>query len=466
MNLQPDTIAAPATAPGQGGIGIIRISGPDTASILRTVFQPRTAAPLRPWTLHRGYAVDGAGLRLDDVLAVLMPGPRSFTGEDVAELHCHGSPALLGLILESVLHAGARLAERGEFSRRAFMNGRMDLSQAEAVAELIAAPGPEAARWASARLEGLLGSRIRALREQVDALRASICLAVDFPDDEVESDLTPEGFQRAAAALSNGLSTLIQAYDRTRPWREGLSVALAGPVNAGKSSLLNAVLGRERALVSDTPGTTRDYLEEQVRFGGMPVRLLDTAGLRLLDEGDTGQACLEARGMELGRKMAGQADVVIVLIDGTQPDQALTAALLADFTPERVVLAWNKSDCRPPDPWFEEPPFTAAQRVVIAAKTGAGLDALFAAVAEAARRGHSTAEPETDLLVPNLRQTEALRRARLELETLRDDVAAMVPWDLCAVRLDAVAAALEEVTGQATPDDILNSIFASFCIGK
>jgi tRNA modification GTPase TrmE len=465
LNTQSDTIAAPATASGRGGIGIIRISGPDAASVLRAVFQPRTATPMRPWTLHRGYAVDAAGLRLDDVLAVLMPGPRSFTGEDVVEVHCHGSPALLGLILESVLHAGARLAERGEFSRRAFMNGRMDLSQAEAVAELIAAPGPEAARWASARLEGLLASRIRTLREQVDALRASVCLAVDFPDDEVESDLSPQGFQHVAAILAEGLDDLITAYDRTRPWREGLSVALAGPVNAGKSSLLNAVLGRERALVSDAPGTTRDYLEEQVRFGGLPVRLLDTAGLRLLAEDDGPQERLEARGMELGKRMAGQADVVIVLVDGVQPDKALTESLLADFGPERVVLAWNKRDCRMPDPWFTEPPFTRARRVAIAAKTGLGLEELFAAVADAVHAG-GTAEPETDLLVPNLRQTEALRQARSELEALCDDVAAMVPWDLCAVRLDALAGALEEVTGTSTPDDILNSIFASFCIGK
>ncbi len=458
------TIVAPATPAGQGGIGIVRVSGPQSLDLLRRVFQPLSPrfAGFRPWTLHRGRVLDPEGSVLDNALAVFMPGPRTFTGEDVAELHCHGSPALLGLVLESLLAAGGRLAERGEFSRRAVLNGRMDLAQAEAVAELIAAPGQEAARWAVARLEGHLGECIGRLRAQVDRLRSHLCLAVDFPDDEVDARLTATAFEQASRELLDALDRLIAAFERTRQWREGITVALAGPVNAGKSSLLNTLLGRERALVSDIPGTTRDYLEETLNLDGLPVRLVDTAGLRDLPDA----SLLEARGMEMGRRMTRQADVVLLLIDGLCPDKELTAGTLSELGPERTVLVWNKADCAPPAPWMGEMPFSlAAATVAIAAKGGKNIQELARAVRRVAQSG-APAEPEADMLVPNLRQTEALRRARARLEELRADVAARLPWDLCSVGLEDVAAALEEVTGQATPDEVLNSIFATFCIGK
>ena len=458
------TIAAPATPPGQGGIGIIRISGPHTMDLLLRVFRSSLAGftGFRPWMLHRGFVLDADGKHLDDALAVFMPGPNTFTGEDVAELHCHGSPALLGLVIESLLSAGAHLADRGEFSRRAMLNGRMDLSQAEAVAELIAAPGREAARWASARLEGQLGESIKHLRERVDHLRTQCCLAVDFPDDEIDADLTVESFIESSTSLKESLDTLITAYERTRQWREGVTVALAGPVNVGKSSLLNALLGRERALVSDIPGTTRDYLEENLNLDGLPVRMVDTAGMR-----DPAKAShLEAQGIERGRRITEQADIVLLLIDGISPDRDLTAELLSEMGPERTVLVWNKLDSAPPEPWFNEAPFTAAAAsVAIAAKGARNLQNLARAVRRVAWNEEHT-EPEVDMLVPNLRQTEALRKARARLDELCDDVRNQVPWDLCTVRLEGVAAALQEVTGQATPDDVLNSIFDTFCIGK
>lgn len=458
-----DTIAAPATAPGQGGVGIIRLSGPQALPILERVFRPVAGgfSGFRAWTLHRGHVLAASGERLDDALAVFMPGPRSFTGEDVAELHCHGSPALLGLVLETLCLAGARLAERGEFTRRAFVNGRMDLTQAEAVAELIAAPGPEAARWAAARLDGRLGAHIRTLREQVDDLRALVCLGVDFPDDEIDADLTPTRFLAAAASIRAAVATLIAAYDRTRQWREGVTLALAGPVNAGKSSLLNLLLGRERALVSSMPGTTRDYLEENVRLGGMPVRIVDTAGLR-----DTTADTVEADGMRLGRRVIEQADIIGLLVNGAEPDAALTARLLAEFDPRRVLVVWNKTDLALPAAWFAAPPFDTVRRVALCAHTGQGLEEFEQALRELTLSGSGRYEPEAEALIPNLRQTEALRRAVGELDLLADDVSAGVPWDLCAVRLDGVAAALADVTGLAAPDEVLNRIFANFCIGK
>jgi tRNA modification GTPase len=476
LRLPSDTIAAPATAAGRGGIGVIRLSGPDARTLLERVFAPLSPhfAGFRPWTLHRGRILDLSGMALDEGLAVFMPGPRSFTGEDVAELHCHGSPAVLSMVLENLCAAGARLAGRGEFTRRAFLHGRMDRTQAEAVAELIAAPGPEAARFAGARLEGHFGRRIRDLRAAVDRLRAVVCLAVDFPDDEVDADLTPQGFLDASGGILAAIRELIAAYERARPWREGLILALAGPVNAGKSSLLNLLLGRERALVSPVPGTTRDYLDESIRFAGMPVRLVDTAGFRAGDAAlrppETADN-LEAEGFRLGRRVLDQADVIALLVDGARPDPELSAVLLDELGRERVILVWNKLDVSPPAAWLEAPPFARLPRAALSARYGQGLEALEKAVRDCARArsaapGMTELAEVTDDLVPNLRQTEALRLAAAELDALRADVGNAVPWDVCAVRLDGVAAALKDVAGVSTPDEVLDRIFASFCIGK
>lgn len=268
-----DTIAAIATAPGAGGIGIVRVSGPGALPILEKLFAPAGKGDYKPWTLRRGRVQDTEGNTLDDSLAVFMPGPKTFTGEDVAELQCHGGPVLLAAVLEACLRAGARLAERGEFTRRAFLNGRMDLTQAEAVAEMIAAPSKEGTRLAAAKLDGVLGQRIGDLRERVEHLRAQICLAVDFPEEEVEC-LPQEGFLSAIADVKAAVASLLAGFERTRCWREGVTVALAGPVNAGKSSLMNALLGRQRAVVTEYPGTTRDFLEEPIQLAGLPLSLI------------------------------------------------------------------------------------------------------------------------------------------------------------------------------------------------
>jgi tRNA modification GTPase len=382
----------------------------------------------------------------------------------------------------------------------------MDLTQAEAVAELINAPGPEAARFASARLEGHFGRRIRDLREAVDRLRAEVCLAVDFPDDEVDADLTPQGFLALSDGILAAIRELIAAYERSRPRREGLVLALAGPVNAGKSSLLNLLLGRERARVSPVPGTTRDYLEESIRFAGFPVRVVDPAGLfpdgglrppsppeaapgkarmrppraggsETSDPLEAEGGCqpeagnsrqLEAEGFRLGRRVMDRADMIVLLVDGGRPDPELSASLVAELGPDRVILVWNKLDLSPPAAWTDAPPFARLPRAALSARSGQGLETLEKAVRDLAPARNAAPEgTETaDVLVPNLRQTEALRLAAAELEALRVDVEAAVPWDVCAVRLDGVAAALEDVTGISTPDEVLDRIFASFCIGK
>lgn len=464
-----DTIAAVATAPSAGGVGIVRVSGPVARAVLGRVFRPLASGfqDYEPWKLTRGRVVDAVGTALDDALAVFMPGPRTFTGEDVAELHCHGGVALLTAVLEEVFRAGARQAERGEFTRRAFLNGRMDLSQAEAVAELIAAPSRQGAQLAMGKLDGLLGSRVRELREILENLRARLCLAVDFPDDEVIPFDVPDFVQRVNAVCA-AVVLLLAGVERARCWREGVDVALSGPVNAGKSSLMNALLGRGRAIVTPLPGTTRDFLEEPVNLAGLPARLVDTAGLRPapaqnLDMDDRPDA-VESEGIRLGQERVAGADVVLLLVDGCNGE-----VLWADhLVPERTILVWNKADVALPDPqihvhWFAQ---ACARRVVMSARTGQGLEELAVAAREVVLAGLDAAEPAPDELAPNARQARSLLAAKEALQALAVDVSNGLPYELCAVRLEEAAGAMGDVVGQDSPDDVLNRIFDTFCIGK
>lgn len=463
------TIAAIATAPGAGGIGIVRLSGPRAKEILARLFLPLSAdfVNFRPWQLHHGRVLDCHGEALDDVLAVFMPGPRTFTGEDVAEIHCHGGVFMVQAVLESALRLGARQARRGEFSRRAFCNGRMDLSQAEAVAELVAAPSREAVRFGLSRLEGLLGRRVRALRAELDGLRAQMCLAVDFPEEEVES-LPPSAFAQRILHVIHALDELLRAQRRARVMQQGAEVVLAGAVNAGKSSLMNALLGRQRALVTDVPGTTRDFIEEYCDLDGLPIRLVDTAGLR-----ETAES-VEHLGIALSREKLAHADAILLVVDGGAlgeegaraahcPEPA-AAEVLETAGDIPVLLVWNKADLCDPELF---PPRWAGQRPALrlCARSGKGLDELTAQLRACILSGAAETPPE-DGLAPNARQALALERARRELEGLHEDILAGTPYDCCAVRLDAATAFLDEVTGSNSTEEVLNSIFEQFCIGK
>ena len=475
-----DTIAAIATPLGVGGIGIVRVSGPRAKELLARIFLPLSPhfANFRPWTLHRGRVLDMTGQAVDDVLAVFMPGPRTFTGEDVAEIQCHGGQAIVRTVLETLLDLGARLADRGEFSRRALLNGRMDLTQAEAVAEMIAAPTREALRLSAAKLDGLLGQRIGELRQRLEHLRMQLCVAVDFPEEEVEC-LAPQDFVAVVHSVGEAVQHLLLGYARCRCWQEGASVVLAGAVNAGKSSLMNALLGRNRALVTDIPGTTRDFLEEFLDLRGLPVRLTDTAGLR-----ETGDA-VEALGVERSRERMDGADVILLVLDGSRGQHAapeLAEALgprLADLVraatdqdtvpeklsvpPPQMLLVWNKVDvhAKPvlPHEW------AALPCVSVSARGGEGLEGLAEAVREAVLR-QSGGEPRSGDLVPNMRQAHILRQAAEELRSLAADIGAALPYDVCAVRLDSAATLLGEITGLDSTDEVLDRIFSTFCIGK
>lgn len=464
-----DTIAAVATPQGVGAIGIVRLSGPQAKDVLSRIFVPLSPSfdTFRPWYLHRGRVLDRNGDPLDDVLAVFMPAPRTFTGEDCAEIHCHGGPVVVQAVLESTLCHGARQAARGEFSRRAFCNGRMDLSQAEAVADLIAAPSREALRYGLRRLDGLLGKRTRELRETLESLRMRVCAVVDFPEEETE-ELPREDFCAQVEDVCAAVRRLLAGSRRARVMQQGAQVVLAGAVNAGKSSLMNALLGRNRALVTDVPGTTRDFLEEPCDLDGVPVRLTDTAGLR------SGVDAVERLGMERSRSKLSEADAVLLVLDGERlgtagaeadacPDAA-AAEILATVGTTPVLAVWNKCDTGMPQifppRWLGTRPCCA-----VSALTGAHVDALARALRSLLLANASAAVPE-DGLAPNARQSMILETALRELEALQQDVRHGQPYDCCAVRLDMAATQLGDVTGLSSPAEVLNAIFDTFCIGK
>ena len=457
MTTHTDTIVAIATPPGQGAIGIVRLSGPGSRGIGLDLFRSvnETFSDFGPYRLHFGRLRDAAGGFIDEVLAAWMPGPRSFTGEDVLEFHCHGGGAILRRVVEECLARGARLAEPGEFSKRAFLNGRMDLTQAEAIMELVAAPTGVAVGLAGTKLEGLLARRIGELRASLEALRVQLCVAVDFPDDEVEC-LAPEELARVAEETRQAMAALADNYDRGRCWREGALVVLAGQVNAGKSSLMNAILGVSRAIVTDIPGTTRDYLEESVQLDGLPVRLVDTAGLReSLDS-------VEMLGIERSRELMSRADLVLLVIDAELGPGAEDLDLAGQVG--NLVVVANKMDLVAGTPeWFSQAPWRDREICPLSAKHGQGLGELLATVRG---RAAGTAAPEPGALVPNLRQHTALVRAGEELDRLMEDLAAGQPYDILSVRLDTACAILGEITGEITSEEVLNAVFEGFCIGK
>lgn len=452
------TIAAIATPAGRGGIGIVRLSGPGAKSLLARIFlahSPRFVN-FRPWTLHHGVVLDANDEQLDDVLAVYMPGPGTYTGEDVAEIHCHGGEFLVGAVLESLLRLGARLAEPGEFTRRAYLNGRMDLSQAEAVAELIAAPSREALKHGLARYEGQLAEQVRSLKEETDALRALAHAGIDFPEEEV--DLGGAVGSRLAS-LQASIARLLQGAGRARLMHEGARIALAGRTNAGKSSLLNALGGRERALVTDIPGTTRDFIEERLDLDGLPACVIDTAGLR---EGQFDP--VEALGMEKSREIIEQADLVALVIDSSLPGEAEeSAALLEKFTGKRWLLVWNKIDLVGQG-WSAPAWASSYPSCQVSALAAKNIDALARQMRDLLLNDSGT--PRETCCAPNRRQALALQSALAELEHLAADLEAGVPADCCLSRLDAASAALEEIVPLAADDELLDKIFSQFCVGK
>jgi tRNA modification GTPase len=452
-----DTIAAIATPPGVAAIAIVRISGPDARRIAAACFEPLRGGPLRDAHARRGWVRDPATLaRVDDALALLFAAPHSYTGEDVVELHVHGGAGVVAAVLAQIVAAGARLAAPGEFTRRAFVNGKLDLAQAEAVADLIDAQSRQAAAAAAARLEGSLGRALREMREALTARVVEIEAHVDYPDEVPEPDCM--ALAASVRGQAERVDALLEGSGAARALRDGLDCVIAGPPNAGKSSLLNALLDAERAIVSDIPGTTRDIVEDRVAVDGVVLRLRDTAGLRAAADR------IEAEGVARARHAIDAAELVILVLDGSQPlGPEAREALAASAGRPRIVLR-NKLDRGDAgaDGVAQEP--DRSLRIDGSVRWPQTIDATRAAIARLGWGGSAIAANAA--LVANARQIEALVRAREALAHAQATLDAGAPVDLLAGDLRAAIAAYGEVTGETVTEDVLDGIFARFCVGK
>jgi tRNA modification GTPase len=445
-----DTIGALATPPGRGGIGIVRLSGPATRAIAKGLLgrcPPARMARLQPFR-----AADGE--TLDVGLALFFPAPHSFTGEDVLELHGHGGPVVLDRLLARTLELGARLARPGEFSQRAFLNGKLDLAQAEAIADLIASGSEAAARSALRSLQGAFSARIAALVERLTALRTYVEAAIDFPDEEI--DFLADGqVAHGLDALAGELAAVTAAAARGRLLHDGLTVVIAGPPNAGKSSLLNRFAGQESAIVTDLPGTTRDLLREYVQLDGLPLHLIDTAGLRASDDR------VEQEGVRRAREALAGADRALLVLDDSVRDPPAETALRATL-PEGlpVTVVRNKIDLsgRAAGPGVGPD----GPEIALSLVTGDGFDALREHLMEVS--GYSGSE-EGDFMARR-RHLDALARAGQALAAAGEQLAGHAGGELVAEELRLAQQALGEITGAVTSDDLLGRIFAEFCIGK
>lgn len=458
MNGLDDTIAAIATPPGEGGIGIVRLSGSDAVTIADRLFlSPRAKrlAEAPSHTVLHGFARDPfTGARLDEVLVTVMRGPKTYTREDVVEINCHGGLLPLTAVLKALLRGGARLAEPGEFTRRAFLNGRIDLAQAEAVLDVIRAKTAEAERLALQQLEGRLSERITALRERVVDLCTLVEAHIDFPEEEIEP-VSRQELLAAMAEVAGGLAKLARSYDEGKFFREGIAAALVGKPNVGKSSLLNALLEKDRAIVTELPGTTRDVIEDCLSINGLPLRIMDTAGIR-----ETSHRA-EKEGVKRSLKALEGADLVIVVLDGSRSLDDEDREVLSHTAHKKALAALNKCDLPPSASSLPD----GLSSVKVSALTGEGIEELKQRLYGLCIAPGSAPDRE-EVLVTTLRHKEALDQALRSLAEARTALGAGAPLEVIALSLREALHHLGSIVGAVAAEDILNRIFSEFCIGK
>lgn len=462
-SLREDTIAAISTSLGPSGIGIVRLSGPDAFAIVRRIFQAADGAPLSPKYYRRlryGWIVEDDA-RIDEVLVSCMPAPHTYTAEDVAEINTHGGAVSAKRVLSCVLRSGARLAQPGEFTRRAFLNGRIDLTQAEAVMDIIDAKTEQAQAQAVNQLSGELSTEINALKENMLHLLSHVEYAINFMED-AEEDLPIQPMQEETAAIIQKMDALLKDADNGRLIRDGIATVIAGRPNVGKSSLLNALLRQDRAIVTDIPGTTRDAIEENYILDGVCLRLIDTAGIR-----DTEDA-VESIGVSISRNHLAQADIVLAMLDGTRDFSDEEESLLQEMTDKPTIILLNKQDLplsesmqnarirwqgkNPEIPWIS-----------LSAKEKTGLDALKNAILE--RIFHGTM-PKQPALLSNMRHIDQLTKAKAALEEAHRALSCGVVLDALEVDLRESYNCLADITGERAGEDVLDRIFHDFCVGK
>lgn len=460
MSVPEDSIVALSTPPGRGGIGVIRVSGPDALSILRRMTSPELVDPEPNYLTLRDVIDPFSRETLDHALVCYFKAPHSFTGEDVVEFHCHGSPVLLRRVIDCVLRLDARLANPGEFSLRAVMHGRLQLSEAEAIRDLIDAQTDSAAQQATRQLAGEISHRLQPAKEQLLNIIVRLESSLEFVEDDLPK-LERQETERALASLRADLRTLANTFARGQLLREGLTVALVGRPNAGKSSLFNRLLGHERAIVTPIPGTTRDTISEPIGLDGIPVTLVDTAGIRVTTEQ------IESIGVDRTRRAAADADLLVVVIDGSERTNEEDEAVLEQAATKTHVIALNKSDL----PTFSSGVIQERHRtngsptptVSVSAATQEGLPDLRAAILKPFVNGNGAAE---GLMITNARHHDLLVRAINSIASSEELIRNDASEEIVLIGLHNALRSLGEITGETTTEDMLGQIFSTFCIGK
>lgn len=458
---RPETIAAISTPPGAGGIGIIRMSGAKAFPILKRLFvSADKECPFTSHTLYYGHIKDPLnGAVVDEVLAVLMKGPKSYTREDVVEIHCHGSFLVLKHILDLIVSQGAVLAEPGEFTKRAFLNGRIDLTRAEAVIDILSARTRKGMAIAQNQLSGLLYKKIEPIRKTLRECKALVEVAIDFPEDDVEIIDRQRMLDRLLTEVVTPVEVLVRCADEGKIYREGVSLVIAGVPNVGKSSLLNALLREDRALVTEVPGTTRDSIEEIIDLNGIPLKIVDTAGIR------DNAGSVEEMGIQRARGLIDKADLVLFMVDGSRPVEKGDLNLFEQLSNKSILPIVNKCDLfsegTPPDLSL----FTGADNwIEISALQEQGIDVLKKRIFERLTSGSEQWSEEG--CTPNMRHRQALIGVQQACERVQDALVSGQTLDLLAVDLQECLDFLADIVGETTTEDILDVIFEQFCIGK
>ena len=459
--LQQDTITALVTAVGESSVGIIRISGPEATSIANKIYKGKNDfLTAESHTVHYGYVYDyKQDKKVDEAIFLLMRGPRSFTGEDVVEVQCHGGMVVLKQVLQLILLSGARLAEQGEFSKRAFLNGRLDLAQAESIMDIVQAKTERGVDLALSQLQGSLSGMVKELRADLLELVAFIQADIDYPDDDIER-LTPEEFQSRVANLKEQIASVLENAQKGKMIRDGLRVVIAGKPNVGKSSLLNALLGHERAIVTDIPGTTRDVIEEYINLNGIPLKIVDTAGIRETDN------VVEQIGVDKAQQFVKNADLVLYVVDAVQGLTDEDREMLAEIKNQHVIYLMNKSDVGITDAARTDfaNAIGGAPVLEISAREKLGLDQLEQSIMELFFSG--TLEVQNDIMVTNVRHIQILEESAAHMEGFLTGLSLGMSVDFLVIDLQNAWEKLGKITGETVEEDLLDQIFSKFCLGK
>ena len=454
-----DTIAAITTPLGESGIGAVRISGPDAYAVGDKIFKSKSAVPLkerRDRSIQYGTIVDENGTCIDEVLALIMKGPHSYTAEDVLEIQCHGGREALESILQLILRSGARMANPGEFTERAFVNGRIDLAQAEAVMDVIQAKRRAGLTSAVSQLEGRLSKVINKTRKDLTELVTRLEVMIDYPEEDLEDIAVPD-VSGALQEMQEKLQHMLEESQNGRMIRDGVMAAIAGTPNAGKSSLLNRLLQEERAIVTDVPGTTRDVLEEWITLRGVPVCLVDTAGIRETDD------TVEKIGVSRARRYLDRADIILAVIDGSRPLTDEDKDILQSAADKNVIIVLNKTDL--PSVMTSQDLSTYGFPICpISASTGDGLEELKDRLLQEVLKGGFTDGPSA--LLTNTRHIELVRQSAEALERARQSLQDGMPLDCAVIDIRQAWDTLGSITGDTVHDDIVEEIFSRFCLGK